>query len=270
MEKINFLECEEFLEIKKLMGISDNDKTNFTIVIDANDPNLKITPSGYTYKGRRVILYIRDQPQYFHNQGSYKFHLIDCQTLSRMKTQGYYGKYVISTETSGIFTVTKIINGKKFDVEEKLEVCKHCLQKLNWNSYNSAHKTKKNFICKNFSIEDFFEFVNEDNQLNFSDIPEYTDKTAPLNDYPKNWSEISLDMKKKYNYTCQECHKNFSNFKNRTQLLEVHHLNGLKYDCREENLQVLCADCHQKRHSHKISGSSRNNFYKLPVQESLF
>lgn len=61
METINFLECEEFKLIKRLMGISDRDKQlSFTIDISADDPNLESTPSGWTYKGRRVILYIRD------------------------------------------------------------------------------------------------------------------------------------------------------------------------------------------------------------------
>lgn len=252
MDVINFLESEEFLEVKKLMGISEENKTKFTIEISADDQNLKITPSGYTYKGQKVILYIRDQPQYFQNQTSYKFHLIDCQTLTRMKKINRYGKYVISTETRGIFNVNKIVNGKEIEVEEKLEVCKHCLQKLNWKGYRSATKKQKDFICKNFSIEEFFKFVNEDNQLNFSDIPKHTDKTAPLNNYPKNWNEISLQMKEKYNYTCQECHRNFSSYKNRTQLVEVHHINGLKYDCSENNLQVLCSSCHQAKHSHNI------------------
>ena len=64
MEKIDFLNCDEFKLIKKLMGISDDDKTDFTIVISADDPNLKSTSKGFTYKGRRVILYIRDQAQY--------------------------------------------------------------------------------------------------------------------------------------------------------------------------------------------------------------
>lgn len=257
MEKINFLECEEFLEIKKLMGISDNNQSKFTIEISADDPNLKITPSGYIYKGQRVILYIRDQPQYFKNKYvEYKFHLIDCQTLTRMKKINQYGKYVISSETNGIFTVNRIINGKKFEVKEKLTVCKHCLQKLDWKGYRSATQSQKEFIYQNFSIEEFFGFVNEDNQSNFVDIPKQTSRTAPLNNYPPNWNEISRRLKEKFHYTCQECHRDFSYSTIRSQLVEVHHKNGLKYDCRESNLEVLCLACHQAKHNHKIH---RNN-----------
>jgi len=34
--------------------------------------------------------------------------------------------------------------------------------------------------------------------------------------------------------------------------LHVHHKNGRKNYCDESNLVVLCADCHQAKHNHKI------------------
>ena len=251
MDKIDFLHCAEFLEIKKMMGISDDTKAKFTIEVPID--KVVFTSDRATYNGQCVIIYIRDQPQYFKNQTSeYKFHLIDCQTLRRMKNNNQYGKYVVSTETNGIFLVNKIFNGKIIEIEEKLSVCKHCLQKLNWKGYRSATTRQKEFIYQNFSIEEFFAFNNDDNRFNFSDIPRQTDKDAPLNVYPPNWNEISRNMKEKYHYTCQECHKDFSYSQIKSQLIEVHHKNGLKFDCRESNLEVLCQSCHQNKHNHKI------------------
>ncbi len=246
MEKIDFLNCDEFKLIKKLMGISDDDKTDFTIVISADDPNLKSTPTGFTYKGRRVILYIRDQVQYGDKPREYKFHLVDCTTLKIMRNQNRYGKYVVSTSTTGKFKVKRIINNRPIEVEEELHVCKHCLKQLKRRGYNFAYK--------NFSIEEFFRIMNDDNSGNFTILPIENDLTAPTNVYPEDWSEISRRLKKKYNYTCQECGRNFSDFK---FWLHVHHKNGLKWDCRESNLEVLCYDCHQAKHNHKIPQITR-------------
>ena len=87
MEKIDFLNCDEFKLIKEIMKLSDNDKTGFTMDVRADDPNLEISSEGITYKGRRVILYIRDQVQYGDKTGEYKFHLIDCATLKSCGTR---------------------------------------------------------------------------------------------------------------------------------------------------------------------------------------
>ena len=245
MGKIDFLNCDEFKLIKKLMKISDEDKTGFTMDIHANDLNLEISPEGITYKGRRVILYIRDQAQYGDKPREYKFHLVECATLKAMRKQNRYGKYVISSETTGIFKVNRIINNRPVESEEKLHVCKHCLRRLNQQGYNFAYE--------NFSIEEFFRVMNGDNSGNFSYLPNGNDIIDPLNVYPENWSEISRRLKEKYNYTCQECHRNFSNRPDKSKLVQVHHKNGRKNDCRESNLEVLCTDCHQAKHNHKIT-----------------
>ena len=223
------------------MGISDNDKTDFTIVISADDPNLKSTPTGFTYRGRRVILYIRDQVQYGDKTSEYKFHLIDCATLKSMRKQNRYDKYVVSTSTTGKFKVNRIINNRPTEIEAELHVCKHCLRRLN---QQGCH-----FTYENFSIEEFFAVMNEDNSGNFTILPNENDLTAPTNVYPEDWEEIARRLKERYNYTCQECGRNFSHDK---FFLHVHHKNGLKNDCREANLEVLCYDCHQAKHNHKI------------------
>ena len=242
MEKIDFLNCAEFKLIKELMGISDDDKTNFTIEISADDPNLEISPDGITYRGRRVILYIRDQAQYGDKKSEYKFHLLDCATLKAMRNRNRYGKYVVSHETTGKFKVNRIINNRPTESEEELHVCKNCLRRLNRQGYC--------FVYEDFSIEEFFKVMNEDNSGNFSYLPNENDLTAPLNVYPENWNEISRRLKEQHDYTCQECGRNFFY---RQSELHVHHRNGLKDDCREANLEVLCADCHQAKHNHKIT-----------------
>lgn len=138
--------------------------------------------------------------------------------------------------------VNRIVNNRPIEVEVELHVCKHCLRLLNQQGYN--------FTYENFSIEEFFRVMNEDNSVNFTILPNENDLTDQLNIYPENWNEISRRLKEKHNYTCQECGK-------RSPSVQVHHKNELKWDCREVNLEVLCYDCHQAKHNHRIPQIAR-------------
>ena len=211
-----------------------------------------ITDDGIYHNGRRVILYIRDQAQYFVEDRNfeYKFHVAGCMTLKAMINKKHYAKYVLKREINNIFKVNLIINNESVEKEMELHICKNCLSKLNWKGYKKASAAAKNFIYENFSIEEFFDSVNNDNQKNFEVTPEYTDATAPLNVYPPNWAVISKVIRTEAGYICDECGKIFPDGRG----LHVHHRNTIKSDCSRANLEVLCAACHQKKHNHKIWG----------------
>lgn len=208
------------------------------------------TDDGFFYQGHRVILYIRDQAQYFKENKitEYKFHLTNCATLKRMKTQNRYGKYVVSESTSGVFKVNYIRDNQVIAVEKSMHVCKDCLSRLNWKNYKKFYGTPKVKIYENFSLEEFFRVMNNDNKRNFDILPDYTDIIAPPNVYPPNWAIISKVLRTESGFICSDCRRKIYDIKN----LHVHHVNGIKSDCSRSNLEVLCAPCHQKRHSHKI------------------
>ena len=220
------------------------------IEIDTDDENFIFTDDGIFYQGHRVILYIRDQVQYFNDErrGEYKFHVAGCSTLRQIYKQGDYGKYVVAENTTEIFKVNYIYDNDFTEATIRLRVCKHCLKLLNWQGYKKSSATAKNKIYENFSLEEFFRVMNNDNKRNFDILPDYTDETAPLNIYPPNWAIISKMLRTESGFVCSDCHRKISDIKN----LHVHHVNGIKSDCSRSNLEVLCAPCHQKRHSHKI------------------
>ena len=267
MIKINGFEM-----IRRKMGISTNEKSNFStniqfiktvwadpeideVEISADDEDLIFTDDGIYYQGRRVILYIRDIQSYLgYETQEPKFHITFCQTLKRMSVQGKSEKYVVAIRTDGKFKLNYIANNViQRTVEKNLEVCKHCLRKVNWKDYNLFFGQKKKIIFENFSLEEFFQSVDDDNQKNFSNLPEYTEETAPPNIYPENWKKISKMLRTEAGYICSDCGKKILE----SGKLHVHHINGFKQDCFRSNLEVLCADCHQKRHGHKILGSSK-------------
>ncbi len=258
-------DTDSFKKMLRLMGISDDAKSDFDLDISISQPDWKqpilpeievsiddigtiFSEAGIFYQGRRVILYIRDQAQYFEQETNYKFHVTGCATLKGMYTQKRYDKYVLSENTSGIFKINVIIDNKIQSIEKKLHVCKHCLRALNWKGYKTVSPARQREIYEAFSLEEFFKVMNGDNQKNFAIIPKFTAETAPPNIYPANWTIISKMLRTEAGYTCSNCGKKISDTKN----LHVHHRNGIKNDCSRSNLEVLCADCHRRKHNHKF------------------
>src|ERR1700731_4884273 len=61
------------------------------------------------YKGRRVIVYIRDVAEYGARVSMPKYHVAMCDTLNRMIEEGRYKKrYVVATRDDGRFSIQKI------------------------------------------------------------------------------------------------------------------------------------------------------------------
>ena len=207
------------------------------------------------YKGQKVVVYIRDQdnrkqyvldsyelidPEYLC-----KFHVADCPTLSQMRRQGRYNKYVVATRRDGNFTVNFLDGGKpiKKGVECRLYVCKNCLYKLDYKKYRNK-TTQQNKIRESFDLNEFFEMYPSQITIKPTD----TDITAPVNGYSSDWRQISARYKEKVGWRCEDCD---INLEEETRFLEVHHRNGLKNDDSEQNLRALCIGCHAEQFQHQ-------------------
>lgn len=212
------------------------------------------------YKGQRVLIYIRDVNVYHDQVRLPKFHISTCDTLVKMWKRKRSERYVLYRRENGIFKLNIMRKPNDLEVkQEKLDVCRNCLNNLNWNNY-SEDKSQRTNIVNEFTISDFF---SKYPKSLISVKPKYNSDTAPLNTYSKNWSDISQKMKKQYNYQCQNCQIDlvgkFSKF------LHVHHIDGQKNNNEEFNLKVLCVRCHanEPQHGHMKASQDYKSFVTI-------
>src|SRR6185295_14954010 len=125
----------------------------------------------------------------------------DCTTLQRMRTHNRFDRYVVSIRTDGKFDMNFVRWGniKKAGVKD-LKVCKYCLRKLSYKGYGTYGATKNSEIFTTFSINDFFTLFP---RSHIAQKPRYTSASAPLNDYPKDWAEISERHRRNKGYVCE-------------------------------------------------------------------
>ena len=199
------------------------------------------------YKGHRVILYIRDLSSHGEKSALPKYHNTYCRTLTMMQQNNRFSKYVLWHRDDGRFTINWI-GSKDKSITAKLDVCQNCLDGLAWKGFNiQMPHTERLERVADFNLKEFFTKYPRDL---IAVRPQYNADNAPLNDYPENWQIVSAQAKAASGYRCQRCSINLSGWD--AKYLHVHHLNGMKNDCRDSNLEVLCIRCHsdEPMHSH--------------------
>ena len=204
-----------------------------------NIEDLKSSKEGLLiYKGQQVLLYIKAG----YTGYRYTFHFYDCDTLKKKRKEGRIERYVATQRKDGIFLMDRIVfqTGHiiQKDGEEKLLACQNC---LDW--YNNYSKRDGKYHTKsNFSIKDFFARFES---TPISEMPIYTDITAPPSGYTDDWQKVSYQRKERAGWKCEECGADHSKTK---AGLETHHINSDKTDNRPSNLKVLCEYCHAEYH----------------------
>ena len=204
------------------------------------------------YEGFRVLVYIRDQ---ILRKGTdtpgYKYHVAECRTLIKMREKKRFERYVATSRTDGLFIVNIRYwdeTPDKHEVESRMDVCRNCLQALDWENYSSASKPRRDEIFKRFSPERFFEKYG---QTRVESLPVHTPQTAPSDEYSAHWHTISTDYREYRKWLCEECGRDLTEHKS---FLHVHHIDGVKSNDVFSNLQALCIRCHARMplHSHML------------------
>ena len=196
-----------------------------------------------SFRGKRVVVYIHDRHMYGTDWQLPKFHIAYCKTLKNKQAENSYNqKYVITQRYDGLFSMRIFRNGIMESSFKKLDVCQNCLDVLSWDGFQSRRleQSKRTDIVSNFTLGKFFEKYPKDV---LTTAPLYNSDTVPINDYPENWKHIRNSLFDRRGYKCEDCGIT-------TGTLEVHHVNGMRSNNTDVNLEILCHTCHQKHHSH--------------------
>jgi len=284
MKKLpDFNEFAPFNNLKKKMGISGTTTGTFIVGvldggitknevlqlekggIDIDYADIKEHEDGtILFKGRRVLLYIRDRHiNLFNRIGFPKYHVAWCKTLKENADTGKGNKYVVSTKTTGIFDIRITNSGEGYTPEAaQLDVCRYCLTRLSYTGYSSSiTRAKKKQIFNNFTLPDFFDMYPT-SPLAAKPLPKHDSESAPTNNYPADWQAISTKARVAAGWKCDECSDDLSSGELQ-KYLHTHHKNGMKNDCSPSNLRVLCITCHagcDQDHAHMTTSTAYKTY----------
>ena len=223
---------------------------------------------GFHEGKRRIVVYIQEQFGTI-----YKYHLTKCATMSMMQGLGRLKRYVKTNRKDGLFPIKRrTFFGRIEEDIVKLNVCKNCLAKVNWQNYGrlrwnpwKAQKIYHNFSLRNFLESEYKGTLFGEEPFGGAEPSSYPDnpsKKGYLGAPGETWSETSARTKKERGEKCdnKNCGKHKSDMTGK-QKLDVHHKDGNIRNPSDGNLIVLCCCCHAQQHSHmrcKICGKCRN------------
>ncbi|WP_330959327.1 HNH endonuclease [Photobacterium sp. 53610] len=217
--------------------------------VDVDIEDLTSEEGILSVKGRQVILFIPDhgfkvEKALLDGSEGNKFHVADCTKLDEMRRKNSFEeRYKITNNFSGEFPIYGHCANKQFlEGTAGLNVCKLCLNHLNYQGSANATVSERNEIVNQFDIEEFFSTYSS----LFRKLPKQYASLAKKG-YSEDWESVSADIRKKSNYVCQYCSVDLKEAK---RLLHVHHRNREKSDNSPQNLIALCADCHRKEPFH--------------------
>ncbi len=181
-----------------------------------------------------------------------KFHLTKCTTLERMHRDGRSDRYILIQNPNGDFPCYPHNEDLKFydyKINAKLIPCRHCLDAVGYMNFSIKDWSpeKKEEFANNFNIKKFLDhqspFFFE--QRFYNAHPHHGRNNRNPNAPKTRENLISRRGTKCQNQECS------IDLKDKTELLHMHHINGISGDDRDSNLVLLCALCHAQQPLHQ-------------------
>jgi len=245
LDRISQTEVKDFAEQGLTTNLSDVFQTD-------NEELITVLADGTI---RKTVAYISEIESSREEKNYPRFHIFNCGKLVEMRKNNRSYRYKKTSRMDGSFLmVLSDRKGYSYNKFSKLKICQDCLKK-----YNKLYGLNPKYKVEDFDIRKYMkmpinQYVDDLNNLYFEDDLE----TVPKH-YAKNWKEISNELKRQKNYTCQKCGINLQDAK---KYLHTHHIDGNPSNNIVSNLKVLCIECHAKefRHGHIKNNPMYNKF----------
>lgn len=267
--KIPWELSQEISKIDVQGPIEHKDKTLTTVLDDFEMDDL-----GIMYKdGRAWILHIKEpksatiddlenNPKI--SEDVPRYHIIgNCRTLEDMKRRNRKDRYVTTDILKESFEVYGYEKKSKFYfatgrqelvTDVKLGVCINCLKKVNHNQIKIKKDDKTNLQWREeFDVEKWFKNNIQEKFLK----PKYSTKNYPKPGYNAEFDRKKRQLKIDCNWKCSNCELDCSDIINRN-LIHCDHVSGVTGDNSDENLRVLCIDCHRHLGQNKTVGTKED------------
>ena len=253
-------EAKNLLQIegKYIDSISD-------IFINNNGELFDILPDG-TFVKVNLYIAVKNIDKYDLNRiqpkNLYKYHIYQCTTISQMFQSGRKHQYKINNRDNGTFYFTfndyngNILRKEKY---QRLNICKNCLKEY------LKHYASDNDV-EAFNLADFHKQHN--NLFNFDTSELEKGEDAVPNVYSQKWNEISTRIKLSKDYTCEVCGWRADNIYQK-RFIHTHHQNGDKTNNTNDNLKVLCIECHSNIDTYHTRIKQQNNYKEFIHQKEV-
>ncbi len=215
--------------------------------IDVDWREITFLPDGTpSYKGNRVLLYIRDVHPYDGQWKYPRYHLTTCSTLKQQNRNGRLSRYVVAAKPDGVFHINRISSVGTRSERIQLRVCKNCLNELAFDGIGQMSALDRERFVGEFTPAHFFaKYPQSLHTL----VPLNNSEDGPLNNYSPDFPEVSKKTREKAKWRCSACLVDLSESGLR-KYLHTHHCDGHRGNNSPENLRVLCIGCHSEQPDH--------------------
>lgn len=269
-------QTEEIEKIRASLGIEKADLTLIPVAVDRElEPDTKIESLFYNGflidpKTRQLVfLYIRDHSYVDYRSRKNdavnlnKVHFTVCRKLKEMCNNGREERYHVTNRTDDLYPI------EYKDGEEQLVrllPCQICLEQSEYKCFDfSMSPDERIGIAESFSAKDAIDLMTEHYRL-FTQSKNFHHQYDPTG-YTYGWAEKSRTFRLSKNFTCNKCGVNLAECPN---LTDAHHVDGVKRNNSNNNLECLCKLCHQKIHPHlTISPKAKEEILSKRKQQGI-